>query len=242
MLITEEESDNNGSCRLLSFRRKSEIISDDDVTDGTSHVDVSMRFIEIPSARYEVEEAARRSRAKKKNSLTKRNKLLRSSSIGLPVDVKSTSIFIKLFPDRLKRVLTSHMSYDESYDVVDDSIVPLKYKTKLDKHGDCDLVFSDDKYRVDSKKLTDSSNGYGEDENDYSSPCVLLGLRPLEVDAPSAVTVTPSQSTPPPFLPPRRISEKCTRRDRERARILKRRRINLRSTSEPVSFHPYFFF
>ncbi|KAG8038363.1 hypothetical protein G9C98_006690 [Cotesia typhae] len=265
MLITEEKSDNNGSCRLLLFRRKSEVTSDNEVIssitvgDNRPNSDSSASeknrmevpvtsFTEISSAyTYKVSEEAekRRSRATKTNSLNKqksKNKLSRSLSIGLPVeaDIKGTSIFVKLFPDKLKKVLTSHLSYDESYNVVD-SIVPLKYEVKLNSHGDCDLVFSDEKYCKNKNSHSNrkwlgnvDANGYNvntEDDNE----CILLGLRPLEVDAPSLVTVTPTQSTPsaPTFPLPRKICEKSTRRDRERARILKRRRINLRSTSEP---------
>ncbi|EZA59662.1 hypothetical protein X777_16733 [Ooceraea biroi] len=49
--------------------------------------------------------------------------------------------------------------------------------------------------------------------------CVLLGVRSFE-DAPQ-VSLAPRQD------------DRCTRRDRERARILRRRRINGRSASVP---------
>lgn len=58
----------------------------------------------------------------------------------------------------------------------------------------------------------------GVDENEG---CVLLGVRSLEEEGPQQLSLIPRQE------------DRCTRRDRERARILRRRRINGRSASVP---------
>lgn len=66
----------------------------------------------------------------------------------------------------------------------------------------------------------------GVDENDG---CVLIGLR-LLADGDGVAT---GSATPTPCSPPRQADERCTRRDRERARLLRRRRITGRSSSVP---------
>lgn len=80
----------------------------------------------------------------------------------------------------------------------------------------CSLLAGNDTTEVDGMRNCNSAVA-GVDENEG---CVLLGVRPLEEG--------PQQLSPIP-----RQEDRCTRRDRERARILRRRRINGRSASVP---------
>lgn len=79
------------------------------------------------------------------------------------------------------------------------------------------LLAGNDTTETDGMRNCNSAvAGVDEDEG-----CVLLGVRPLEEEGPQQLSLIPRQE------------DRCTRRDRERARILRRRRINGRSASVP---------
>lgn len=80
----------------------------------------------------------------------------------------------------------------------------------------CTLGSNDTSTDADGMRNSNSAVA-GVDENEG---CVLLGVRSLE-------------EGPQPLSPIPRQEDRCTRRDRERARILRRRRINGRSASVP---------
>lgn len=199
--------------------------------------DIRVRYVEVA----DVDNRPSRPRRK-----TDGRRQCRSSSTGPTVDFNSK--FIRFMPDGLRRVLSSTpYTFEHSLaisspddtesntDIPDrldtglNGIIPIRYQVvEPELHCLGDGVVRNI-YRQTDKGTSDWIH-----EKDNDQTCVFLGLRLLdEVDAPSVVTLTPDLLEPP-SRPPRR-TEKSTRRDRERAKLLKKRRTNGRSTSAPVS-------
>uniref|UniRef100_A0A0C9QN20 PLEKHG4_2 protein n=1 Tax=Fopius arisanus TaxID=64838 RepID=A0A0C9QN20_9HYME len=235
MLITREEIDRSGGCRLLAFRRRpdvSEVLEVSEVRDEVGDVvdDVRVRYVEVSD---EVERPSRPRRKKDSRGQS------RSSSMGSSLDLNSK--LIRFVPDGLKRVLSTPYNFEHSHSLLANTeanhiqhrldnalngIIPIRYQVVEPEENCTGDGIVRNIYRQTHKGQSDWIL-----EGDNDRACVFLGLRSLdEVDAPSVVTLTPELLPPP--RPPRR-TEKSTRRDRQRAKLLKKRTNNLRSTSVP---------
>lgn len=249
-MLTRDSLDINGTCRLLSFRRHLEITDDNENAEKSSSI-----YEEIPKNLIEKNESERQSRSRCKNISKKyerkNNKTSRSSSIGSSLDLRN-SRFIKYVPSSLRRVLsTSFISLDQPdfiekkndqnsrkiFQQIEDNkfnnssgIIPISYQVFDD--DDCQ-----DNFRIFKQTNNDKINSWILNDGENNDNCILLELKSVKIDETfidESAKYLALSSTPPPKLS-KRNDEKSTRRDLQRANILRRRKFAQRSFSVPVS-------
>lgn len=219
-MLTKDTKD-CGNCRLLSFRRHQDVNEDD-----------NNEKIKNKNDTIKTQHQSRSRTIKNK----KYNYKIRSTSIGSTLDIKNSK-FIKYVPTSLRRVLsTSFINFDKqdstnNHEFINifnhyendnfDGIVPLSYQ-----------IFHEDNYHHSDDDFKLINNINSSEFNNDNRNCILFGLKNINTNDKFMINNDNNKLN----KLTKKNDEKLTRRDLQRANILRRRKYTQRSFSVPVSF------